>query len=271
MRVFGKGAGQADVVNRRKEMKLHQSDSHKMKTMLMNGASLRNGSGPQTRPVNPIWSSFPTRCVKKIESTEELKKKLEYFTHSDDVMVVRYHKNGCTACNALDKTFEFLCHESAVPFPKLHFFDINKDETPVEMTKGLVRFPQVKGYSSGQWVDLDFKPSAEYREDLYQDVEREVKARAQDGEPVTAIQAEEMYFSAAGPSMLMVLEENMTRFYMKSQTRLHNYWKQVSVRRSWFYKKFVEPRVDTELREEWRTKSVFGEAIKYGPAMEPES
>ncbi|CUF78932.1 Hypothetical protein, putative [Bodo saltans] len=269
-RIFGKGEGQADVVNRRKDMKLHQSDSHKMKSMLMNGAALRNGMNAQTRPVNPIWSNFPTRCVRPILTTEELKKKLEYFTHSDEVMVVRYHREGCTACNALDKTFEFLCHESAVPFPKLHFYDINRDEVPQEMTKGLVRFPQVKGYSSGQWVDLDFKPSAEFREELYMGVEREVRARANDGVPVTAVQAEEMYFSAAGPSMLMVLEENLTQWYMKSQTRLHNYWKQVSVRRSWFYKKFVEPTVDEEVREDWRTKSVFGEAVKYGPELDRE-
>jgi len=266
-KIWGKGEAQPDVQNLKKELKLYQSDSHKMKSLMMNGAAMRNGiTNPHERPVNPIWTNYPTRCVRPIRTADEMRKKLEYFTHSDDVLVVRYHQNNCTACNALDKTFEFLCHEAEKSYPNLRFYDINKDDAP-ELTKGLVRFPQVKGYSGGQWVDLEFKPPAAFREQLYQQVEREVRKSTNEGKPITALQAEEMYFSAAGPSMLMLLDESITNFYKQSQVRAHNYWKQVSVRRTWFFKKFIEPRVDEAVREEWSQRSVFGETVKLGPEL----
>ena len=44
--------------------------------------------------------------------TEEMEKLLKWHGQSDDVMVVRYHQEGCTACNALDKVFEYHCHEA---------------------------------------------------------------------------------------------------------------------------------------------------------------
>lgn len=262
-KVFGRGEGQPDVINKRKKLQLYQSESHKMKSLFLYSASLRSGAGSIERP-NPLWQSFPERCTKPIRSVEEMKQKLEYFSKSDDVMVVRYHQNNCTACNALDKTFESICHENSERYPNLHFYDISKDEVP-ELAKGLVRFPQVKGYSGGQWQDLEFKPHAEFRESLYQDVEHEVRRKTRLGEPVTALQAEEMYFSAAGPAMLIVLEESITKFYCQAQVRMHNYWKQVSVRRSWFFKKFIEPRVEAHIKESFSPRSVFGEQIKYGP------
>lgn len=267
---FGDGnTFKTDVENKRKKMQLYQSESHKMKAMMMSSAGMRaSGNDPTSdRAINPLWVNFPTRCVKPITTTEELKRKLEYYTSSDEVMIIRYHQNNCTACNALDKSFEYSCHESAKRFTKMHYYDINKDEVPPEMTRGLVRFPQVKGYSGGQWVDLEFKPPTEFREQLYSQVEKEVRARKSDGRPVTALQAEEMYFSAAGPSMYIILSESISKFYTVSQVRLHNYWKQVSVRRSWFFKKFVEPNVEEKIRDEWAVKSVFGEKTVYGPAL----
>ncbi|EPY37359.1 hypothetical protein AGDE_06575 [Angomonas deanei] len=193
-----------------------------------------------------------------------MKEKMNYFSHSDEVMVVRYHQNNCTACNAVDKVFEVLCHQAENRTPSLKFYEINRNEVP-DLTKGLVRFPQIKGYSGGQWTDIDFKPPAEYREQLYSDIEKEVKKRKNMGEPVTALQTEEMYFSAAGPAMLEIMEENLITFYAKSRVRLHNYWKQISVRRTWFYRKFIEPQVDEEVGDEWRVKSIFGERIVHGP------
>ncbi|EKF31102.1 hypothetical protein MOQ_005072 [Trypanosoma cruzi marinkellei] len=253
------------IRERREKLELYQSHSHKMKSLMMNSAGIRSGlSTKNERALNPIWTNFPTKCVKPIRSVEEMREKLQYFTKSDDVMVVRYHQNRCTACNAVDKSFEFLCHQSADRLPNLKFYEINKDEVP-ELTKNLVRYPQVKGFSGGHWTDLEFKPPADFREELYMAVEREVKRRKDQARPVTALEAEEMYFSAAGPSMLEVLEESIVKFYAKSQVRLHNYWKQVSVRRSWFFKKFIEPKVEERLREEWQMKSLFGEKIMYGP------
>lgn len=250
---------------RREKLELYQSHSHKMKSLMMNSAGVRSGlSTKNERALNPVWTNFPTKCVKPIRSVEEMRAKLQYFAHSDDVMVVRYHQDRCTACNAVGKSFEFLCHQSAERLPNLKFYEINKDETP-ELVKNLVRFPQVKGYSGGHWTDLEFKPPAEFREELYDAVRQDVERRKNVGKPVTALEAEEMYFSAAGPAMLQVLEKSIVDFYAKSQTRLHNYWKQVSVRRAWFFKKFIEPKVDERLLEEWQMKSIFGEKLKYGP------
>ncbi|AAZ10224.1 cytochrome c oxidase assembly protein, putative [Trypanosoma equiperdum] len=260
----------AGIKRRREKLELYQSASHKMKALMMNSAGIRSGLGANNElPVNPIWMKFPTRCVKPIHSVEEMREKLHYFSHSDDVMVVRYHQENCTACNALDKTFEFLCHQSADRYPNLKFYEVSKDATP-QLTRNLVRYPQVKGFSGGHWTDLEFKPPAEFREELYSGVEREVTRRKREGQPVTALEAEEMYYSSAGPAMAQVLEESVVKFYCKAQARLHNYWKQVSVRRAWFFRKFVEPKVDDQVRDEWRLKSVFGEKLSYGPEPQME-
>nr|CCD11904.1 unnamed protein product [Trypanosoma congolense IL3000] len=254
----------SDIKRRREKLELYQSSSHKMKSLMMNSAGVHSGLGNNELPSNPIWMKFPTKCVKSVGSVDEMREKLKYFSHSDDVMVVRYHQENCTACNALDKAFEFLCHQSADRLPNLKFYEISKSSTP-ELTKNLVRYPQVKGYSGGHWTDLEFKPPTEFREELYAGVEREVVRRKREGRPVTALEAEEMYFSAAGPAMTQVLEESITKFYCKAQARLHNYWKQVSVRRAWFFRRFIEPKIDEQIREEWRLKSIFGEKLLYGP------
>lgn len=262
-------SGEKEVVeginNKRKRFELYQSDSHRMKSLMMNSAGIRSelATGNE-KPLNPLWVNFPTRCVKPISSVEEMKEKLEYFSKSDDVMVVRYHQNNCTACNAVDKVFEVLCHQAQTRTPGLKFYEVNRHEIP-ELTKGLVRFPQIKGYSGGQWTDIDFKPPTAFREELYSSIEREVKRLKNQGRPVTALEAEEMYFSGAGPAMLEITEEQLMAFYCKAQVRLHNYWKQVSMRRSWFYKKFIEPEVEDKVLDEWRVRSVFGEKIVYGP------
>lgn len=241
------------------KMRLYQAESHRMRQLALNGAVVHMPQPPKVM-VNPIWQTFPTKCVETIRSVEEMKQKLQYFNNSSDVMVVRYTQHNCTACNAAGKTFEYICHDQKKHLTNLHFFDIVKEETP-ELVKGLVRFPQIKGFSAGHWVDLDFKPRESFREELYQNVEREVRELEEQGTPVTALEAEEMYFSACGPAMRTVMEESIIGFYMKSKARLHNYWKQVSTRRSWFYTKFIQPQVPEQLTDEWRTASVFGEKI----------
>lgn len=257
-----------DLKQRRKKLEMYQSESHAMKTLFTNSAAARTDMATRDTP-NPIWMTFPTKCVKPISSVDEMREKLEYFTKSDEAMVVRYHQSNCTACNAVDKVFEMLCHQSATRMPGLRFYEVNKNEVP-ELARGLVRFPQIKGFSGGAWTDIDFKPPAAYRDELYREVEKEVRRQMDKGTPVTALQTEEMYYSGAGPAMLEVTEEAITAFYTKAQVRLHNYWKQVSVRRTWFYRKFVEPRVDEDIKEEWRIKSVFGEKVVYGPSAPDE-
>ncbi|KAK7194542.1 cytochrome c oxidase assembly protein [Novymonas esmeraldas] len=261
--------GTSDVVDnitrRRKRFELYQSDSHKMKSLMMNSAGIRSelSTGNERAP-NPLWTTFPTTCVKPITSVAEMKEKLEYFSKSDDVLVVRYHQNNCTACNAVGKVFEVLCHQSAIRTPGLKFYDVNRDAVP-ELAVGLVRFPQIKGYSGGQWTDIDFKPPTAFREELYAAIETEVRRLKNQGRPVTALQTEEMYFSGAGPAMLEITEEQLMQFYCKAQVRLHNYWKQVSLRRTWFYRKFIEPEVEERVMDEWRMRSIFGEKVVYGP------
>lgn len=255
----------AAIRERRDKLKMYQSDAHKMRTLFLSSAGLRSGmASGNERPLNPLWVNFPTKCVKEIGSVEEMREKLQYFAKSDDVMVVRYTQDNCTACNAVGKVYEVLCHQSDNRTPNLKFYEVNRHHVP-ELAKGLVRFPQIKGYSGGQWTDIDFKPPAEYRDQLYADVELEVRRRKNEGTPVTAVQAEEMYYSAAGPAMLEITEESLMGFYCKAQAHLHNYWKQLSVRRSWFFRKFIEPQIDEEVKDEWRLKSVFGEKVVYGP------
>lgn len=245
------------------------SEAYNMKTMFLHGAGIRSGTSQKEQMnMNPIWMDFPTKCAQKVSSADEMRRLLNFHTQSDEVFLVRYHQDGCTACNAVEKAYEFMCHDSKRFFPKLTYYEVSKDECP-ELTKGMVRFPQVKGFAGGQWHDVDFKPPSEFREKLLRDVENEVQRMANNGIAVTAVQAEEMYFSGAGPAMLLILEESIYEFYTKSQTRLHNYWKQVSVRRSWFYKKHIEPHVNTEVVESAKLKPVFGDKIIFGPDAAP--
>jgi hypothetical protein len=241
-------------------LRSYQSESHKMKQMALNGATVHMPQMSDKPTANPIWTNFPTKCVRPIRSVEEMRQKLQYYAHSDEVMLVRYHQSNCTACNAVDKTYEFLCHGHRKSLPNLHYYDVKREDLP-ELTKGLVRYPQVKGFSGGQWVDLEFKPRQAYRDSLYSKIEKEVESLEELGSPVTAVQAEEMYFSAAGPAMKLELEASIMDFYLKSKRRMHNYWKQVSVRRSWFFTKFVQPRIPEDVAEEWSGASVFGEKV----------
>lgn len=247
----------------------NQSEGYKATKMFQYSCALRSGpSQKESMNLNPIWMNFPSKCVQKVTSAAEMKKLLDYHSHSDEVFVVRYHQNSCTACNAADKAFEFMCHDSKKFFPKLTYYEVNKDDSP-ELTKGMVRFPQIKGFAGGQWSDIDFKPPAAFREKLLRDVESEVQRLSNRGQAITALEAEEMYFSAAGPSMLLVLEDNIYDFYTKAQTRLHNYWKQVSVRRSWFYKKHIQPHTTPSVVDAAQLTSVFGEKVVYGPTSIP--
>jgi hypothetical protein len=243
-----------------RDMRPAHTMSDKMRGLFTTNAKLREAR----EEVNPLWHNFPTRCVQPITSVEEMQKLLQYHGQSDNVMVVRYWQEGCMACNALDKIFEWACHEQKKRFTKIQFFDVQKEAVP-KLTEGMLRYPQVKAFSAGQWADMDFKPPQDFRESMYQRVEREVHRAAKRGQPINAVQAEEMYYSVAGPATAIVLEESIMSFYNQSQVRLHNYWKQISLRRSWYYKKYVEPigKTAEELASErgqspadW---SIFGE------------
>eukprot|EP00758_Cryptobia_borreli_P003455 Tbor_TRINITY_DN3756_c0_g1::TRINITY_DN3756_c0_g1_i1::g.2338::m.2338 len=259
---------------RKDKNEMYQTQAYKLRKLHLSSASQRAGSGQgidnvSKHTINPIWIDFPAKCTQKITSADELKNKLNYHTNSDEILAVRYTQNNCTACAALEKVYEYLCFEGKKHYPKLTFYEINKDENP-ELTKGMVRFPQIKAFAAGQWADIDYKPPQAFREKLYNQVQSEVKHRGdRNGEVITALQAEEMYFSAAGPSMLLVTEDSLTKFYTSAQVRLHNYWKQVSVRRSWFFKKYIEPNVDQEISDRFRLKSVLGEKVVYGPVLPP--
>lgn len=247
-------------VNGRELRPIH-SMADKMRGLFSYGAHMRESR----EEVNPMWHKFDDRCVQPINSVEEMKALLKYHGQSDAVMFVRYWQEGCTACNALDKVFEWACQEQRRRFTKAKFFDIKKEAVP-ELCEGMVRYPQVKGFSAGQWGDIDFKPPQDFRETIYARVEKEVHAAAKRGQPVSALQAEEMYFSVAGPAVAQVLEEDIMSFYNKAQVRLHNYWKQVSVRRSWYFKNYVDPVGETQadLAKKLNTDpadwSAFGEA-----------
>lgn len=248
-----------DPTGRAMEPTHNQAD--KMRSLFATGSHLREGR----EEANPMWHNFPNRCVQPIKSVEEMQRLLKFHGQSDNVMVVRYWQEGCTACNALDKIFEFVCHDQKAKLTKLTFFDVQKEALP-ELTTGMLRFPQVKGFSAGQWADMDFKPPQDFREEVYSQVEKEVHRAAKRGQPVTALQAEEMYYSVAGPAVTMMLEESIISFYNKSQIRLHNYWKQISVRRSWYFKKYVDPMgpsIDEQAKERGYDVgdfSAFGEA-----------
>jgi hypothetical protein len=236
---------------------MDHTEADKMRNLFMH--SCRAYSANKERP-NPIWMDFPgQRCQKPIRSAAEMRTLLDHYSHSDEVMVVRYHQAGCTACNALDKVSEMACREMRVHTPGMHFYEVQRESDPA-LTEGLLRFPQVKAFNGGAWQDIDFKPPAEYRESVYRSIEGEVRDAQTRGNPITAIQAEEMFFSVAGPAMHQVLEDSLYRFYNNTQVRVHNYWKQIAARRAWFFKKYVEPRITDADRDRVQGASLFGEA-----------
>ena len=189
-------------------------------------------------PINPLWLQFPTKCTRTVPSEHVMRRLLDHYNTSNDVMVVKYYQERCTACNAIGKIFEFLCHDMAKKYPRLHFYEVQREKVP-EATANMVKFPQVKVFSHGQWADVDYKPPQDFRDSVYAQVERHVHQERKAGKPVTAIQAEEMYFSASAPAITTIMEESLTSFYARTQTSMHDYWKQVSLRRSWFFKNYL--------------------------------
>ena len=196
-------------------------------------------------PHNPIWMNVNPRCQLKIESVEHMKRLLQYYAHSDKVMIVRYHQQGCTACNALDKHIEYICDRAQDYYTGLHFYDIKKEDHE-ELVEGLTKFPQIKAFGGGQWADIEFKPPRNFREGVYEEIQQQVRRSNEEGNPLTSIEAEEMYFSATGVATFNILQDSIKTFYNKNQVRLHNYWKQVSQRRSWFFRQYVEPAPEVQ-------------------------
>eukprot|EP00760_Papus_ankaliazontas_P002764 PhM_4_TR11256/c0_g1_i1/m.69962 len=189
---------------------------------------------------NPLWLDFPTKCIRTVPSENVMRKLIDHYNNSPDVMVVRYTQENCTPCNAIEKVFEYLCHDMQKKYPRLHFYDVSKEKVP-EATKGMVRFPQVKAFHHGQWTDVDFKPPQEFRDNAFQQVEYQVHKQRKQGVPVSAVQAEEMYFSISAPAITQIMENSIADFYAKTQARCHNYWKQIAQRRAWFFNKYVAP------------------------------
>ena len=251
----------------RKEMKeeMGYSEASKMRELMMASAyntMLRSQEKPMP---NPIWMDFADRCQQVVESEEHMRNLLKYHTDSADVMVVRYWQENCTACNALDKVTEFLCREAKRNYPNLRFYQVQKETQPTLVT-GMVRFPQMKAFSGGQWADIDHKPPEYHRQETYKRVAQEVQRMSDLGTPIDALQAEEMYFSASGPAIATVVNESVTDFYLKAQARMHNYWKQVSVRRTWFFRKYIEPQAPKGSAEASQYFSVFGERVDPPPS-----
>lgn len=239
---------------------VHNNEAAALRELLMSSASrtmFRRFAEPGP---NPLWMNFPTPCVENIRSVQHMRQLLEYHSHSNDVMIVRYAQHGCTACNAIDKITDYLCHEKKKHMPNLNFYSVQKEDFP-ELVEGMVRFPQVKAFNQGQWADMDFKPPQDFRETMYQQVAKEVKKQAAEGTPVSAIQAEEMYFSASAPASTIILSEAITCFYAQAQARLHNYFKQVSVRRTWFFRKYIEPMGEPGDAQKYEKFSVLGELV----------
>lgn len=264
-----KRKGQEDEFrDQKKKFGIHHGDSFRLKQLFLNGMAISGTSDEKSQPTNPIWMDL-AKCSQPIKTPDEMRKLVDFYAHTDRVMLVRYYQDNCVACNAVEKTYEYLCHESNRHLPELDFYEVHKEGAP-DLVKGMVRFPQVKGYSGGQWSDLDFKPHQEFRDSLYKRIGKELDELRAVGEPVTALQAEEMYFSAAGPAMYLVMNDSIRGYYSKQRNRMHNYWKQVSVRRSWFYKKFVEPRVPSEQADAFRAVSIMGERVELGAEPKPE-
>ena len=233
------------------------SESDKLRKMFYSGLRAYEKK-PLDKSPNPVWLSYNERCQHSVTTAKQLRKLLDYYSHSDEVMVVRYHRDGCVSCNALDKVMEFSCRDFKKHAPGLHFYDINAGDDPA-MVEGMRRFPQLKAFNSGNWQDIEFKPPQDFRDSVMRSVSNEVDERAKSGEPVTAIQAEEMYFSVCAPAMSQVIEDALWSYYNGARVRIHNYWKQVSIRRTWYYKKFIEPSVDPSQSAMMRDSSIFGE------------
>jgi hypothetical protein len=234
----------------------------KMRDLLVQSATQTLCKAASKPVANPIWLTFPTRCVEPVTSEDHMRRLLKYHTQSADVMVVRYWQENCTACNAMDKVMEALCHEAKQSFPDAHFYDVQKEKHP-SLVAGMVAFPQVKAFAGGQWADISFKPPQYFRDETYKKVAEEVRRLSEeDGTVVDAVQAEEMYFSASGPALLTCVRDSVSDFYIKSKVRMHNYWKQVSVRRTWFFRKYIEPQYPKGSAEHAKQLSVFGEVVE---------
>jgi hypothetical protein len=252
----GGGKGAATAAKLREKLGMSSTKADKMRTLFMNSSQIYTIR--KQEPVNPIWTNIEPRCTREVKSTAEMKDLLTYYGNTDDVMLVRYGQKGCTACGALDKVFEVMCSEARQRTPGLHFYDVQREAHP-ELTTGLVRYPQVKAFNGGQWADLDFKPPSTYRESIYAGVEKQVKAAEEEGAPMTAMQAEEMYFSVSGPAIHMVLEDSALKFYNQVQVRVHNYFKQVGTRRAWFFNKYIDAEGTPGTAGQFKGMSVLGE------------
>mmetsp|Transcript_29763 Transcript_29763/g.46020 ORF Transcript_29763/g.46020 Transcript_29763/m.46020 type:complete len:240 (-) Transcript_29763:11-730(-) len=189
--------------------------------------------------VNPLLIDYPRKCVHIAKSDEEASHLLRKYSSGSDVAIVQYTQSNCTSCNALSKISEFLCHNMSKTYPKLRFIEVNSTSAP-QMTAEMARFPLLKGYSQGWSLDMDFKPPPDFRDEAQKKIQRKILSDS-DGKLVNALQAEEMYYSVSAPAITVILEESISSFYTKSQADLHNYWGQVSRRRSWFYKKYIAP------------------------------
>ena len=225
--------------------RLAYNDSGKMRVLLLKSMANTNVKGQFREYPNPLWMKFPHRCQKDVTSEDHMRQLLKYHTTSADALIIKYGKENCIACNAMDKIMEFICHDAAKNYPNTNFYNIQSDKLPT-LTEGMVKFPQVKSFGGGIWSDLNFRPSQNFREKMYEEISEEVTRLNRDGQAITAVQAEEMYFSAVAPIMTDVLKESFTKFYIRNRIRMHNYWKQVSVRRSWFYKKYIKPHANTQ-------------------------
>ena len=193
--------------------------------------------------VNPLLVDFPTKCVQKVKSDAEARELITKYSKGSEITIVQYSQGNCMSCNAVAKISDFLCHSMTRSYPKLRFLEVNREDAP-EITRDMVRFPQVKGYSQGQSTPIDFKPPSEFRDETYARIKKEIEKRKLSGKAISALQAEEMYYSMSAPAMAIILEESICTFYTKTQAVLHNYWGQISKRRSWFYKKFIAPTVE---------------------------
>lgn len=236
------------------------SDSDKLRKLFYGGMKAYEKK-PLDKTPNPVWLNYNDRCQHPITNAKQLRTLLDYYSHTDEVMLIRYHRDGCVSCSALDKVMEYACREFKRHTPGLHFYDLNAGDDAV-MVEGMRRFPQLKAFASGNWQDIDFKPPQDFRDSVLHSVQNEVDERQKKGDPLTAMQAEEMYFSVAAPAMWETVEDSIYKYYNTARARIHNYWKQVSLRRSWYFKKYIQPTIDTERSVLMKDSSVFGEMRK---------
>ena len=207
--------------------------------------------------VNPLLIDFPRQCVQKAKSDEETRELISKYSKGPEIAIVNYTQGNCMSCNALAKISEFLCHSMTKSYPKLRFIEVNREDAP-DITRDMVRFPQVKAYSQGESTPIDFKPPSDFRDSTYKRVKHEIERRKETGRAVSALQAEEMYYAMSAPAMTIILEESICTYYLKTQAVLHNYWGQISKRRSWFYKKFIQPIGKDAPADSKPVKHLFG-------------